>query len=118
MSGGDGAMALSELADLFGVLSHPDRVRLLQELRGGARDVASLVTALGISQSRTSQHLGLLKAHHLVQAKREGRRVYYHLRDEAFAAWILQGLVFLDGHRASLGESIEALSQRYGSEAQ
>ena len=63
-------MALTELADLLSVLSNPDRLRILFELRSGPRDVASLVETVGVSQSRTSQHLGLLKAHHLVVAER------------------------------------------------
>jgi DNA-binding transcriptional ArsR family regulator len=111
------AMALSELADLFAVLGHPDRLRLVQELRAGPRDVASLVEALGASQSRTSQQLGLLKAHHLVIGERDGRRVYYRLRDQALPPWALGGLVFLDtgaAHGQPLDASISALNERYG----
>ena len=113
---GDG-LAFQELADLLGVLGHPDRVRLIQELRGEERDVASLIEALGISQSRTSQHLGLLKAHHLVVARREGRRVCYRLRSEALAVWLIEGLGFLPGATlgASLQESIHAARRRYES---
>jgi len=110
----DDKMALTELADLLGMLGHPDRLRLLLELRSEARDVASLVTALGASQSRTSQHLGLLKAHHLVVAERQGRQVFYRLRDEALPSWFLGGLDFLDtgpSYHAPLAASIAALRQ-------
>ena len=112
----DDTMALQELADLLGILGHPDRLLILQELRSGPRDVASLVEVLGTSQSRTSQHLGLLKAHHLVVAERQGRRVYYALRNPALADWVLGGFGFLDTgatHGVPLDASIEALKKRY-----
>jgi len=110
------SMALTELADLLSVLGHPDRLRLLLELRSEPRDVASLVDTLGTSQSRTSQHLGLLKAHHLVLATRQGRQVFYSLRDKALPDWFLDGFPFLDTgttHGVPLEESIEALKNRY-----
>jgi len=113
----DDRMALTELADLLGLLGNADRLRILQELREGPRDVASLVKAVGTSQSRTSQHLGLLKAHHLVLARREGRRVFYELRNPDLARWMLGGFDFLDTgstHGAPLDASIEALRKRYG----
>ncbi len=107
-------LALEELGDLLGVLGHADRLRLLQELRGGPRDVASLVEAVGLSQSRTSQHLGLLRAHRVVESSRHGRRVRYRLRDPDLARWLLSGLDYLAvGRGAALEESISAVRERY-----
>ena len=109
-------MALNELADLFSILGNPDRLRILFELRKGPRDVASLVAAVGVSQSRTSQHLGLLKAHHLVLASREGRRVYYSLKASQLPVWVLQGFSHLattQTHGVPLQESIDAFHTRY-----
>ena len=112
----DDVMALTELADLLSLLGNSDRLRILQELRGGPRDVASLVLAVGTSQSRTSQHLGLLKAHHLVSSRRDGRKVFYALRNARLAEWMFGGFEFLDTgptHGAPLDASIEALRKRY-----
>ena len=109
-------MAVNELADLFSILGNPDRLRILFELRSGPRDVASLVTALDVSQSRTSQHLGLLKAHHLVRSSREGRRVYYSLKASQLPGWVLQGFSHLattQTHGVPLQESIDAFQARY-----
>ena len=66
-------MALNELADLFSILGNPDRLRILFELQNGPRDVASLVSTVGVSQSRTSQHLDS-QAHHLVLHQETGAR--------------------------------------------
>ena len=109
-------MALNELADLFSVLGNPDRLRILFELRGGPKDVATIVEAAGTSQSRTSQHLGLLKAHHLVVAERDGRRVFYRLREEQLPAWLTGGFNHLatsQTHGLPLQHSIEAFRDRY-----
>jgi DNA-binding transcriptional ArsR family regulator len=39
------------LADFLSVLSHPNRIRIIEELRDGERDVKSLQDALGVSHS-------------------------------------------------------------------
>jgi DNA-binding transcriptional ArsR family regulator len=85
-----------ELAELFGVFSHPDRVRIVEELREGERDVNSLQGMLGVSHSRTSQNLSVLRMHRIVAERREGRHVFYRLVQPDMAAWILTGIQFLE----------------------
>jgi len=85
-----------ELAELFGVFAHPDRIRLVEELRGGEKDVNALQAALGVTHSRTSQNLAILRARRIVAERREGRHVFYRLVNPALADWIVQGLPFLD----------------------
>ena len=91
------SLAARQLGELLGVLAHPHRLRIIEELRAGERDVNALQAALGISHSGVSQHLGLLRAHRLVAERRAGRHVYYHLRQPALAAWLLHGLEFVAG---------------------
>ena len=83
-----------ELSDLFGLLSNPDRIRLIEELRNGEVDVNGLQQALDIPQARVSQHLAVMRAHRVVAERRDGRHVYYHLQQPMLAEWILQGLEF------------------------
>ncbi|MBM3767337.1 MAG: helix-turn-helix transcriptional regulator [Acidobacteria bacterium] len=85
-----------ELAGLFGVLSHPDRLRIVEELRGGERDVNSLQELLGVSHSRTSQNLAVLRLNRVVIERRDGRHVFYRLEQPELAAWILDGVRFLE----------------------
>lgn len=85
-----------ELAELFGVFSHPDRVRIVEELRDGERDVNALQASLGVSHSRTSQNLSVLRLHRVVTERREGRHVYYRLVQPEMAKWILSGIQFLE----------------------
>ena len=85
------------LAELFGVLSNPNRIRLVEELnRRGEMDVGSLEVELGISHSAVSQHLSLLRAHRIVNERRDGRHVHYRLSQDGLAVWILQGLAFVE----------------------
>jgi DNA-binding transcriptional ArsR family regulator len=88
-------IAASELARVLGVLSHPARLQIIEELRGGERDVGSLVEVLRISHSGVSQHLSRLRSQHLVVERREGRHIYYRLQDEELAEWLVQGLQFV-----------------------
>jgi len=90
------ATASKRLAELFGLLSNPNRVRLVEELSSrGEMDVNSLEQELGISHSAVSQHLTLLRAHRVVTERREGRHVFYRLAKDGLAEWILHGLDFL-----------------------
>jgi DNA-binding transcriptional ArsR family regulator len=90
-------LVTKELADLLGVLAHPHRIRIIEELREMERDVNTLQAALGISHSGVSQHLSVLRAHRLVAERREGRHVYYHLRQPKLARWLVDGIEFVAG---------------------
>ncbi len=81
-----------QLAELFSVLSHPVRVRIVVELRAGELCVNSLQEILGIRQSAVSQHLALLKSHNLIKERREGRHVLYRLSIPQMASWLIEGI--------------------------
>ena len=105
-----------ELAELFNVFSHPDRVRIVEELRDGERDVNSLQTMLGVSHSRTSQNLSVLRMHRVVAERREGRHVFYRLVQPQMAVWILTGIQFLEAetvHAQARQTAIEEVRQMW-----
>jgi DNA-binding transcriptional ArsR family regulator len=68
-------------ANLFRVLGHPARVRILELLRDGERSVGSLQSELGLDSGGTSQHLAALRRIGLVGSRREGTSVYYRVED-------------------------------------
>jgi len=68
-------------ANLFRVLGHPARVRILELLRDGERSVGSLQADLGLDSGGTSQHLAALRRIGLVESRREGTSVYYRVAD-------------------------------------
>ena len=69
-------------ANLFRVLGHPARVRILELLRSGERSVGSLQAELGLDSGGTSQHLSALRRIGLVESRREGTSVFYRVDDE------------------------------------
>jgi len=69
-------------ANLFRVLGHPARVRILEILRDGERSVGALQLELGLDSGGTSQHLAALRRIGLVQSRREGTSVFYRVDDE------------------------------------
>lgn len=69
------------VSDFFNLLSNPDRVKIIGLLLKREMDVNEIHESLEISQSRVSQHLKLLKLNHLVEERREGKHVYYHVKD-------------------------------------
>lgn len=72
---------LGSISEFFGVLSHPDRIRILSLLKSEELDVSGIHLRLNISQSRVSQHLKMLKNGYLVEERRVGKHVYYKLKD-------------------------------------
>ena len=74
---------LTLMADLFGMLSDPSRLKILIYLQD--RDevcVSELAEWTEISESAVSHALRLLRAHGIVETRREGRWIHYTLVDE------------------------------------
>jgi len=67
-------------ANLFKGLAHPVRIRLLELLaEAPSVSVTDLIAGTGQEASNISQHLGVLRRHHLVVAERRGLQVFYSL---------------------------------------
>jgi DNA-binding transcriptional ArsR family regulator len=107
-------LVAKELGQLLGVFSHPDRIRIIEELRDGERDVNALQASLDVTHSRVSQNLAILRAHRLVVERREGRHVFYRLVTPDMARWLLEGLRFIEAdldHVARRRTAIEEVRQ-------
>jgi ArsR family transcriptional regulator, lead/cadmium/zinc/bismuth-responsive transcriptional repressor len=73
---------VADLADVFGLLADPGRLRVLVALLDGKEMcVSDLAAAAGAGESATSHHLRLLRAHRVVLVRRSGRMAYYRLAD-------------------------------------
>lgn len=76
-------LALAQTKDLFDALGDRLRLRLaccLLTVKEGLC-VCELVDALNVSQPNASRHLKLMKSAGLVEEDRDGRWVYYRLKD-------------------------------------
>ena len=72
---------LEAIASRFKVLAEPARLLVLNQLRGGPRNVTELMDATSLNQANLSKHLQLLHAHGFVARRREGLFVVYELTD-------------------------------------
>lgn len=87
-------LVAKELGKLFSCLSHPDRIRIIEELATGEKDVMTLAASLEISHSSTSQHLAKLRSLRLVEGRTENKFHFYSLVEPVLAEWVLKGLDF------------------------
>jgi len=60
-------------------VAEPDRLRIVQCLRGGRKSVGEIAKALGTPVVNASHHLKQLRHAGLVITEKEGRFVYYEL---------------------------------------
>ena len=70
-------------ASMLKAMAHPMRIAILKHLEGNKRlTVTQIHKLLGIEQSSTSHHLGILKDKGVLCSKREGKNTYYFLKYE------------------------------------
>ncbi|SHF53580.1 transcriptional regulator, ArsR family [Mariniphaga anaerophila] len=75
------ANRLNTAANMLKAIAHPMRIAILKHLEGGKRlTVTEIHELLGIEQSTTSHHLGILRDKGVLCAKREGKNTYYYLK--------------------------------------
>ena len=72
---------LEAVSRLFGVLSEPSRLALLQALHAGPMAVNELMEACSMKQANVSKHLAVLHASHLVKRDRQGNSIVYAIAD-------------------------------------
>jgi ArsR family transcriptional regulator len=71
--------------ELFQILSHPARLRILDELRRDEACVCHLQAVLGRPQAYVSQQLRVLREAGGVADRKDGQLVYYRLSDPRIA---------------------------------
>ncbi|WP_416673890.1 ArsR/SmtB family transcription factor [Egbenema bharatensis] len=73
---------VQQVAEYFGVLSEPMRLRLLNLLRDGEKCVQDLVEATQTSQANVSKHLKVMLQAGILTRRSEGTSAYYSVSDE------------------------------------
>ncbi len=66
-------------ADLLKTISHPTRLAILEILRDGEQCVCHMEATLGLRQASISQQLMILREAGLVEVRRDGLNVFYHV---------------------------------------
>lgn len=78
--------ALEQVAAYFQSLSEPTRLRILNLLREGERNVGDLALACGFTAANVSRHLAQLQQQGLVMRESRGTSVFYRIADPSVYA--------------------------------
>ncbi|MDT8400510.1 MAG: metalloregulator ArsR/SmtB family transcription factor [Bacteroidales bacterium] len=72
---------LERAASMLKAIAHPMRIAIIGFLEeGDSLSVTEIHERLGIEQSTTSHHLGILKDKGVLVSRREGKKTYYALK--------------------------------------
>ena len=82
---------LSDLAELFKVFGDSTRIRILYDLFEKEKNVTEICDDLEMNQSAVSHQLKILKTSKLIQARRDGKAMYYSLADDHVKTIIAMG---------------------------
>ena len=94
-------------ADLLKVISHPTRLAVLEILRDGEQCVCHMEATLGLRQASISQQLMILREAGLVEVRRDGLNMFYHVvKPQIFEV--------LDAVYAATGKSRPRLMHKHG----
>ena len=86
---------LDDLTDLFSVFSDKTRLRIVCALAMSRTCVTDLSSVLGINQTTVSQQLRLLRNLGVVRCERDGKIIYYSIKNEIINEIMLKGVEFL-----------------------
>jgi len=73
-----------DCAELLQAIAEPNRIRIIECLRSGSKNVTELAKLLQVEIVNVSHHLGVLRQAHLVQDEKHGRFVVYSLNPKLF----------------------------------
>lgn len=86
-------MDLRTVVELFKVLSHPTRLRIVLLLKEhGQLCVCELMSHLNTTQPNLSQHLAVLRLNGLVETHKTKNMIYYRLAENEFLLHLLNNV--------------------------
>jgi DNA-binding transcriptional ArsR family regulator len=97
--------------DVFGVVSHPIRRRLIEQLARREQRVSDLAAGMPVSRPAISQHLRVMLDVGIVTERRDGRERHYALRRDRLGdvdRWLRRLDRFWEERLQRLGEHLDA----------
>ena len=82
---------LESLTQLFKVLGDPSRVKILFQIGEAETCVSDVADKLHMSESAVSHHLHMLRMNGLVRRHREGKTIFYQIKDDHVRSILTQG---------------------------
>ncbi|MCI8446556.1 MAG: winged helix-turn-helix transcriptional regulator [Bacilli bacterium] len=73
---------LEELGEFYKIIGDTTRLRILELLQKDELNVSEISSKLDMTASAISHQLQVLRYHDLVKTRRNGKEIYYSLKDE------------------------------------
>ncbi len=80
-----------EIAELFKTFGDATRIQILELLTKRELCVGEISERLEMSQSSISHQLRLMRNNHLLKKRKEGRHIYYSIKDQHIVTMLNQG---------------------------
>jgi len=103
------------MVETFAALAEPNRLRIVELLRGGPRAVGEIGERLEIAQPQVSKHLRVLKAAGLVDVQPRAQQRLYALRAKPLRQlhdWLERYRRLWDARFAELDELVSELKEK------
>ena len=82
----------AHVAELFRAFSDTSRVRILSAIVEQEVNTSTLALLVGVTESAVSHHMRGLRQMRIVQARRDGKEVFYSMVDPHLVALFQQGV--------------------------
>ncbi len=95
-------------------LAEPNRLRIVEMLRGGPSTVSEIAERLELSQPLVSKHLRVLREAGVVQVRAEAQQRIYELRPQPFAeleSWVGSFRRLWEGRLDSLDDYVQQMKR-------
>jgi DNA-binding transcriptional ArsR family regulator len=79
-------------AELLAALAAPERLEIVRYLTAGRRNVSEIIDAVKIPALNVSHHLTTLKHAGIIESEKQGRFVFYALRDGVLGDAVAAGI--------------------------
>ncbi|MEM8980443.1 MAG: metalloregulator ArsR/SmtB family transcription factor [Pseudomonadota bacterium] len=89
-----------DAASYMKTLGHQGRLMILAHLRLGEKSVGELERLLNIRQAAVSQQLARLREEGIVETRRDGKTVFYRLKDPKTSRMVTILAELFNGHPA------------------
>jgi DNA-binding transcriptional ArsR family regulator len=99
-------------ADFFKALAHPLRIRILEVLAEGNKNVNEIQTILGSEGSAVSQQLSVLRNKNVVYGIKDGTSVNYSLTDPLIRDLLIVAKQIFDNHLVNAISMLEHIKNQ------
>lgn len=93
---------IMEIADMFKLFADSSRLKIICSILNNELCVCDLCEILGLTQSNVSHQLQLLRTAKLVKYRKDGKQVYYSLKDEHIEKIIKMALEHIKEERGNI----------------